>query len=307
MAPAYALTIGGRIPWSAPRVPRGMIRSLLAPLLALSACSPPALLTGLDRLTPGGDSRQVASGVAFTPALKLDVYAPARARSGAALPVVIFYYGGGWVGGSRGGYGFAGSAYASKGFVTVVPDYRLVPGVRFPTFVEDSAQAVRWTRDNIARFGGDPRRINLAGHSAGAYNAAMIALDGHYLKDIGVDPKIVRSAALLSGPYDFLPFDEQRGRDALGAWPRPLETQPIHFASAAAPPMLLATGNADDIVRPRNSEALAARLGALGVPVVLKLYPGKSHVDLAKSLSKPFRGTTPALADSAAFMADHSR
>lgn len=284
-----------------------MYRIFLAPLLALGACSPPALLTGLDRLTPGGDSRQVASGISFTPKLKLDVYAPTGAKAGAALPVVIFYYGGGWVGGSRGGYGFAGSAYASKGFVTVVPDYRLVPGVRFPAFVEDSAQAVKWTRDNIARYGGDPRRINLAGHSAGAYNAAMVALDPHYLRDVGVDPKIVRSAALLSGPYDFLPFDEQRGRDALGHWPRPRETQPISFASAASPPMLLATGTADTIVRPRNSEALAARLQALGVAVELKRYPGKSHVDVAKSLSKPFRGTTPALADSAAFMAAHSR
>jgi len=284
-----------------------MLRSLLAPLLALSACSPPALLTTLDRLTPGGDSRQVASNISFTPDLKLDIYAPASRPRGAPLPVVIFYYGGGWVGGTRAGYGFAGSAYASKGFITVVPDYRLVPAVRFPAFLEDSARAVKWTRDNIARFGGDPRRISLAGHSAGAYNAAMIALDGHYLRDIGVDPKIVRSAALLAGPYDFLPFDEQRGRDALGAWPRPEETQPIHFASSAAPPMLLAAGTADDIVRPRNSERLAARLRQLGVPVELKLYPGKSHVDLAKSLSKPFRGTTPALADSTAFMAAHSR
>lgn len=283
-----------------------MKRLVLAPLLALAACSPPSLLTGLDRLTPGDSGRQVASGIAFTPNLKLDVYAPSG-RPTHSLPVVIFYYGGGWVGGSRAGYGFAGSAYASKGFVTVVPDYRLVPGVRFPAFLEDSAMAVKWTRDHIADYGGDPKRISLAGHSAGAYNAAMIALDGHYLRDIGVDPRIVRSAALLAGPYDFYPFTEQRGRDALGAWPRPEETQPIHFAHAGGPPMLLAAGTADDIVQPRNSEALAARLRQLGVPVELKLYPGKSHVDLAKSLSKPFRGTTPALADSAAFMANNSR
>ena len=135
----------------------------------------------------------------------------------------------------------------------------------------------------------------------------MIALDPHYLSDIGVDPTIVRSAALLAGPYDFLPFTEQRGRDALGAWPRPEETQPIHFAHAGGPPMLLAAGTADTIVQPRNSEVLAARLRQLGVPVELKLYSGKSHVDLAKSLSKPFRRVTPALADSAAFMLAHSR
>jgi len=245
---------------------------------------------------------RVAEGIAFAPdrGLKLDVWAP-RA-TGHPLPVVIFLYGGGWVAGSRGGYGFAGSAYAGQRFVTVVPDYRLVPAVHFPAFIEDGALAVKWTRDNIARFGGDPNRIALAGHSAGSYNAAMLALDGHYLRDAGVPAGTIKAAALLSGPYDFYPFTEQRSRDALGAWPRPAETQPINFVTLAAPPMLLATGSVDDIVMPRNSKALAAKLAAAGVPVELKIYPGKSHIDLAKSLSRPFRGTTPALADSAAFL-----
>ena len=285
------------------RVTRRMnCTALLAPLLALAACSPPALLTGLDRLTPGEGGTRVASGVPFTPELKLDVYAPPHVRQGARLPVVIFYYGGGWVAGSRGGYGFAGSAYAGQGFVTVVPDYRLVPGVRFPTFVQDSALAVKWTRDHVAEFGGDPNRIAVAGHSAGAYNAAMMTLDPHYLRDAGVPAGTIKAAALLSGPYDFYPFTEMRGRDALGQWPRPAETQPINFVTAAAPPMLLGHGTNDDIVNVRNSKALAAKLQAAGVPVELKLYQGKSHVDLAKSLSRPFRRTTPALADSASFL-----
>ncbi|MCA1653294.1 MAG: alpha/beta hydrolase [Sphingomicrobium sp.] len=288
-------------------------RKRAAPLLAvaIAACSPAGLLTGLDRLTPGGESSyRAATAVPFgpDPRLKLDVWSPERRPAkGARLPVVIFFYGGGWVAGSRGDYGFAGAAFASKGFVTILPDYRLVPGVRFPTFVEDGALAVKWARDHAADYGGDPRRITLAGHSAGAYNAAMLALDRHFLRDVGVDPTIIRAGALLAGPYDFYPFTEQRGRDALGAWPRPEETQPIHFARADAPPLLLAAGTADTIVQPRNSQALAARLRQLGATVELKLYPGKSHVDLAKSLSKPFRGTTPALADSVAFLSEHSR
>lgn len=284
--------------------------SLLA-LAALAGCSPPGLLTGLDRLTGRAGAKRVATGVAFgkDPRLTLDLYAPSstRGNNAAALPVVIFFYGGGWVAGSRGDYGFAGAGFASQGFIAVVPNYRLVPGVRFPTFVEDSALAVKWARDNVAKYGGDPKRISLAGHSSGAYNAAMIALDRHYLTDIGVDPGIVRAAALLAGPYDFYPFTEIRSRDALGQWPRPAETQPISFARADAPPMLLAAGTADDVVKPRNSEALAARLKQLGALVELRLYPGKSHVDLAMSLSRPFRGKTPALADSAAFLLANSR
>ena len=156
-----------------------------------------------------------------------------------------------------------------------------------------------------ARFGGDPRRIDLSGHSAGSYIAAMLSLDRHYLADAAVDPAIIRAAALLSGPYDFYPFTEQRGRDALGHWPRPRETQPISFVRRDAPPMLLMHGTADTVVRPRNSERLAAALKAAGATAELKLYPGKSHIDTIKSLSPLFRGTTSALADSVAFFNAH--
>jgi len=283
----------------------------IAALLALSGCSPAALLNSASRL--GGDpARLAAGGEAFGPDArhKLDVWVPRGAGAPLPpkpLPVVIFFYGGGWVMGNRGEYGFAGRAFAAQDFVAIVPDYRLVPGTRFPGFIEDGALAVKWARDNAGRFGGDPKKISLSGHSAGAYIAAMLALDRHYLADIGVDPKIVRAAAVLSGPYDFYPFTEQRGRDALGTWPRPLETQPISFARADAPPLLLIHGGADTVARPYNSQRLAERLATAGAPVTLRIYPGKSHVDTVKSLSPLFRRTTPTLADSVTFMEANSR
>ena len=120
-------------------------------------------------------------------------------------------------------------------------------------------------------------------------------------------PGIVRAAALLSAPTDFHPFTEARGRDALGRWPRPAETQPISFARTDAQPMLLMHGTADTVVRPHNSERLAAKLERLGAPAELLLYAGKNHVDLVKSLSPAFRGTTPALADSVTFLEANSR
>ena len=272
--------------------------------LALLGCSPAGLLNGISRIAGDGGVRVAVRGGAYgaDPRQKLDVYLPENMPAGSRLPVVIFFYGGGWVDGDRGDYAFAGRAFAAQGFVAVVADYRLVPQGRFPAFVEDGALAVKWARDNAARLGGDPARIALSGHSAGSYIAAMLALDTRFLTNIGVDPAIVRGAALLSGPYDFFPFTEQRGRDALGRWPRPEETQPISFARAGAPPMLLMHGTADTIVQPRNSEALAAKLAALGALVELKLYSGKSHTDTIKSLSPAFRGSTPALADSIAFL-----
>ena len=273
-------------------------------LAVLASCTPAGLLNGISRLAGDGGARVVARGVSFgtDPRQKLDVYVPARVAPGARLPVVVFFYGGGWVAGERADYGFAARAFAARGYVAIVPDYRLVPQVRFPAFVEDGALAVKWVRDNIAGSGGDPARIALSGHSAGAYIASMLTLDKRFLTNVGVDPAIVRGAALLSGPADFYPFTEQRGRDALGAWPRPAETQPISFARADAPPMLLMHGTADTVVRPYNSEKLAAKLTALGAPVELRLYPGKNHTDTIKSLSPAFRGSTPALADSVAFL-----
>ena len=272
--------------------------------LALLGCSPVGLLNGVSRIAGDGGVRTAARGVAYGADArhKLDVYAPARPPAGARLPVVVFFYGGGWVDGERGDYAFAGRAFAAKGFVAVVADYRLVPKVRFPVFIQDGALAVKWARDHVAQYGGDPGRISLSGHSAGAYIAAMLSLDRHYLSDVGVDPKIIRAAALLSGPYDFYPFTEPRGRDALGQWPRPAETQPISFARADAPPMLLIHGTADTVVRPGNSRSLAAKLAEVGAPVELRLYPGKSHIDTIKSLSPAFRGSTTALADSIVFL-----
>jgi len=291
-----------------PRRTMMMMGSATLGVLALAGCTPAGLLNGISRLSGDSATRLAVGGASYgpLPRHKLDVWVPAR-RSAAPLPVIVFFYGGGWVSGNRGDYGFAGRAFAAKGFVTVVADYRLVPQVRFPAFLQDGALAIKWTRDHIASYGGDPTRISLSGHSAGAYQAAMLALDPHYLRDAGVDPKIVRAAALLATPADFYPFTEQRGRDALGAWPKPLETQPITFARANAPPMLLMHGTADTVVRPGNSKRLAAKLKRLGAPVDLRLYPGKNHVDLVKSLSPTFRGTTPALADSVAFLAAHSR
>lgn len=301
-----------------------MIRTVLIGLLALVLlglgygyffASPPMMLNLIDKtMSPDAPVEQIAEGVNFgtAPRQQLDIWAPARlgkdkARGEAKLPVVIFFYGGAWAKGSRQEYGFAGRAFAANGFIAVIPDYRLVPGVVFPTFVQDSALAVKWVRDNIAGYGGDPDRITLSGHSAGAYNAAILALDAHYLRDIGVDSRVVRAAALFAGPYDFYPFDGPRSRAAFGAWPRPAETQPVTYVRADAPPLFIAQGTADDVVKPRNAPRLARRLKAVGAPFVLKEYPGKSHNDLMLGLSVPFRGSATTLADSVAFLKANSR
>ena len=266
----------------------------------------PDKLSQIDRMAGGGRGvERAASGVAFGDhGQRLDVWRPAGARgsNGAARPVIVFFYGGGWHAGTRSGYAFAGRALAAQGFVVVVPDYRKVPAVRFPDFVADAAEAVRWTRDHARDFGGDPGRIALMGHSAGAYLAVLLGLDARYLIATCADPHVVKAVVGLSGPYDFYPFTTDNSRNAFGAFPRPEETQPIHYARADAPPMLLVTSDADTTVKPRNTRALYAKLKELGAPVAMRDYPPLSHEGVVMALSTPFRGRAPVLADSIAFL-----
>lgn len=270
--------------------------------LALAACSPPGMLNGLDSVTGSGSGvEQAGEGIAFGDhGQKLDVWRP-EGKSARPRPVLIFWYGGGWVKGKREEYGFAGRAYAQRGFVVVVADYRKVPDVRFPAFVQDGAQAVKWVRDNIGRYDGDPNRVALAGHSAGAYSVAMIALDKRWLQAEGVDPGIVKAGVGLSGPYDFYPFTG-RAVEAMEGAADPMMTQPITFARRDAPPLLLVTSSKDTVVRPRNAVNLTRKLQGLGAPVEYADYPGLSHEDVMMAVSKPFRGKATVLDDSVAFL-----
>lgn len=285
----------------ADRLIRRFSSALMA--FALAACSPPEMLSTLDAVTPGSGAELAENAVPFgITGQKLDVWRPDGAAAGDTRPVLIFYYGGGWAQGDRRAYAFAARAYARAGYVVVVPDYRKVPDVRFPAFVEDGAQAVKWTRDHVAEFGGDPKRIAVAGHSAGAYIAVMLALDRRWLRVEGVDPAIIKAAVGLCGPYDFYPFDKKRSIDAMAGVADPATTQPINFARADAPPMLLVTASEDKQVRPYNAYNLARKLKAVGAPVSFRNYGGLSHEDVAMALSKPFRDKAPVLADSVSFL-----
>jgi acetyl esterase/lipase len=244
-------------------------------------------------------SARIAKDVAYGAGerLKLDVYAPSPAASG-LRPVILFIYGGSWNSGRRQGYAFAARALAARGFLVVVPDYRLVPEAAYPDFLHDCAAAFRWARRNARAYGGDGERMVLVGHSAGAYNAAMLALDPSLL---GADRKAVRGFAGLAGPYDFLPLDDQSTVAAFGAWPRPAETQPVSHAGPGASPALLLHGEDDSRVKPRNSRRLAGQLREAGSEAELKLYPGLGHVGILTALAIPFRRQAPVLADVAAF------
>ena len=277
---------------------------LILPALLIAtfatACAVVSPLRTFATLVPkDSGSERSAAGIAYgaNDRQKLDIYVPTEGVQ-TGRPVIVWFYGGSWNSGSRQEYGFIGRALASRGFVTVIADYRLVPEVRFPGFVEDGAAAVRWTRQNIASYGGDGERIVLGGHSAGAYIAAMLANDPRWLGD---DRAALKGMVGLAGPYDFVPFDVAASMEAFGEWPDAADTQPVTFASGDSPPHLLLTGETDDTVQPRNSDALAARLRDAGVDAQVIRYPDVEHINIMLALSRIRRGSAPVLDDVTAF------
>jgi acetyl esterase/lipase len=270
-------------------------------ILALAYWRAPVwLLDRADRLISGDQGvMRVAEGVSFGThtRLKLDVWAP-KAKSAKPLPVIIFFYGGGWHWGERDHYGFAARSLASRGFAVVVPDYRLVPEAHFPDFVADSAAAVRWTAVNAAHFGGDPAQIAVIGHSAGAYNALMIALDPQWLGS----PSPIKAVVALSGPTDFYPFTTDSARNAMGRAPDPRATQPINFARADAPPLLLIHGTADTTVRIRNARNLKAAMDSAQGRATVQELDGVEHNLPVMALSALFKNRIPVLEESVNFI-----
>ena len=256
----------------------------------LAACTPARFL---DAVVADDAANTLIKDVSFgdDPRQKLDVYGPADGKPGA--PVALFVYGGGWNSGSRREYQWAGKMLAAQGFVTIVADYRLTPEVTFPGFVEDVAAAVRWAVDNAPDHGGDPSRIVMVGHSAGAYNAAMVALDPRYLKAVGVDRSRIKAFAGLAGPYYFPNLDGPVLSKTFAGAPDNKIYQTIDYASPGSPAAFLVAGDADKTVRPRNTERLAEALKTAGVEVESHLYPGQSHADVLLNLSRTFRGRSP--------------
>jgi acetyl esterase/lipase len=272
-----------------------MVRFLLMPLLALAAgCSPLSTFNALVPKDGGVSSRRATSLMRKARAAGWTFTRPASSGGRHKLPVIVFFYGGSWNSGTKDGYAFAGRALAAQGFLVAIPDYRLVPEVHYPDFIEDGAAAVRWLRANAARFGGDPDRIVLAGHSAGAYNAAMLAVDQRWL---GPDHAAIRGFVGLAGPYSFLPLDSPVTRAAFGRAPDLEATQPVSHAGPGDPPALLLVAGKDTLVYPRNSQRLAAALQAAGVPAEVRTYPELGHIGILTALSRPFRGRAPVVRD----------
>lgn len=273
--------------------------SILGAVLAVAGLGACSTIEALNAATPGRGA--VARDVAYGEGRRrtLDVYVPRRTPA----PVVVFFYGGGWDTGAKADYAFVGKALASKGYVAVIPDYRLYPEVRYPAFLEDGARAVAWAKAHARDYGGDPGRMVLMGHSAGAYNAAMLALDPRWLEAVGLDPrKDIRGMVGLAGPYDFLPLQSDKLKIIFGPEDQRPLTQPIRYADAADPPLWLAHDEGDTVVDPGNMTRLEAAVRARGGSVQTRSYKGLNHALMVGVLAWPLRFMAPVLRDAAVFI-----
>jgi len=231
---------------------------------------------------------------------RLDICRPAAAL---AAPVVVFFYGGAWRSGSKELYRYVAKALARRGYVAVVPDYRIYPEVRYPEFLKDGARVVRWVKDNVGRYGGDPGKIFLKGHSAGAHIAAMLSIDAHWLAEVGLNPgRDIAGLIGIAGPYDYMPLRDEKLKAIFGGADRP-ETQPIYHVAPGAPPALLMTGGRDRLVEPGNSTRLAARLVAAGNAATVKTYRRVGHYVIVAAIAPLLRFLVPVLRDVDAFIA----
>ncbi len=269
----------------------------------LTACSS---VDVLNAIVPKGGV-QITRNVAYMPGPRggADIYRPIAATT--PSPIVVFVYGGSWDSGARNDYTFVGAALAGKGFVAVIPDYRVYPAVRWPTFLQDNARAVAWARDHAAEYGGDPHRLFLMGHSAGAYNVIELALDRRWLAAVHMDPKRdLRGVIGLAGPYDFLPLDSDELKIIFGPPTGRAATQPINYVDGANPPLFLATDTADTVVRPGNTERLAEKVRVAGGSVETREYKGLSHELLVGAIAAPLRLLAPVLRDVTDFIRAHA-
>jgi len=291
-------------PIDPPTAGRGTaIRLAVALALAAltSACSAIGMLNGAAQISTPGVT--VTRDIAYAPGERhgLDVYAPSQRVAG--RPVVVFFYGGGWDSGAKADYAWVGRALAAQGFVTVVPDYRIYPQARWPDFLQDSALAVRWARDHAAGYGGQPARLVLMGHSAGAYNAVTLAVDERWLTAVGVDPEHdIKGVVGLSGPYDFLPLKSDELKTIFGPEDKRPDTQPINHVNGRSPPLLLITGDKDHTVDPGNSDRLAAKVRAAGGQVTVIHYANLDHARTVAALAGPLRWLAPIMRETTAFI-----
>ncbi|MEZ5356638.1 MAG: alpha/beta hydrolase [Bryobacteraceae bacterium] len=269
----------------------------------------------------GRTQREIAYAEPRNERQLLDVYSPA---TGAQLPVVVWVHGGGWMRGSKDGEVGKAAAFNKKGFVFVAINYRFVPHVTMEDIVRDVAASVGWVHANIARHGGDPGRIFLMGHSAGAQLAALLCTDSRYVEARGVPRGSIRGCVPVDGDtYDVpLQVATATARRKSLHQPPPKMGHPEKFGNLAQQRQLSAVNHvapnrgippflllhvADHTDTTAQAYRLWAALDQAGIPARLFGAEATDHVKLDADIGKPGDPATEALFEFTARMLGASK
>ena len=253
-----------------------LISSALLGLLALAGCTPTQFVNSF--VSPNLNA--VTASYGPHPRHELDIYTVGESSRG----LLVFVHGGYWDEGDKSDYVFVANSFAERGYTVALVNYRLVPEVTFPDYVEDLARALTWLKTQEI-YSDLP--LFLMGHSAGAHIAALVAFDEQYLNEYGLSPDILEGFIGLAGPYNFLPLgpDDERSRAALGNPETYPQTQPVNFVEAKDPRSFLAVSLNDETVNPNNSLSFAEAIENAGGEVTLKKYNDLNHATIVGALS----------------------
>ena len=263
----------------------GLLKIMTALLGVFAPGSSPAML--LNATVPRSTYR-VQRDVLYGKAArqKFDLYLPKAFMPPA--PVVLFFYGGAFRAGRKEEYRVVGEALAQKGIITAVADYRIFPEGHFPDFLEDGARALASVHARIGEFGGDPSRIFLCGHSAGAYISVMLAANPAYLRAVNADVSSIRGVIAIAGRYHELPLGDSIAYEIFRG-PARAETRPATYIDGKRPPFLLLAGAKDNKEVLDSHRLLAAHLRERGSPVEEHTYPNVGHMGIMVALAPGFR------------------
>ena len=286
-----------------------MKKRILFPLLmvgglaALAACGTNGALGTLNVIASTA-GLNVSTDQRYGPDARnvLDVYRPEGSKADASAPMLLFIHGGSWTNGSKNDYKFVGESFARAGYVTAVMNYRLAPVHRYPAYIQDAAQALKYLRVNAAELGGNPDALYVMGHSAGAFNAVEMVDNARWLQGAGVPISAVKAVVGVAGPYDY----DYRPLPSANAFPEgsnPADIMPSNHVRKDAPPHLLLVAGDDQVVEPPNAVKMEAALKAAGVPVTRTVLPGLDHYTIVGSLARSLSFLGKTRQDALEFMA----
>jgi acetyl esterase/lipase len=222
---------------------------------------------------------------------KLDVYFPKGKRD---FPVLFFVHGGAWRNGDRSLYKAMGNRFAGEGIGVVIPSYRLSPANLHPAHIEDVAAAFAWTVNHIGERGGDPKRIYIAGHSAGGHLVALLTLDGRYLSKHGLNSSSIAGTFALSGVYNVEMLANVFTQDAeIRRQASPL----THVKAGETPPFLVTYCQWDYPFLPRQARQFHEALRKAGVKSDLVYVAGEDHISEMVNIVKEGDPTAKAILD----------